>query len=132
MRFLVACCCALALACGGDTRQPVEPVQISRVGTYSLRTVDGLTLPVSLPGGFILTGESLLLNADSTFSTRTDEQWSDAAGVHTTTMTKNGTYSVADLRLTLYFADATALALNFTGDDEVTSRCCSRTWVYRR
>ncbi|HJQ12564.1 MAG TPA: hypothetical protein VJ840_16140 [Gemmatimonadaceae bacterium] len=131
MRFLVACCCLLSLACGGDTKQPVD-VPVSRVGTYSLRTVDGLTLPISISGGFVLTGESLVLNADSTFTTHTDQQYSDASGTHTTTLSSAGTYSVSDLRLTLYFANATALALNFTGDDEVTGHCCSRTWVYRR
>lgn len=57
---------SLLASCGSDSAGPD-----SIVGVYTLRTIDGQTMPVTLStstGELILSAGSLTLNADATFS----------------------------------------------------------------
>jgi hypothetical protein len=129
----VFACVATFVACGGDSSHPVEPA-ISRVGTYTLRTVDGNPLPFAYPDapGYELTAESLTLNADNTFSARTDQRWTEGGQVRTGYVTGAGTYAINGLELRLLFTTGDLALESFTGDDEITGSCCGHSWVYRR
>lgn len=139
LHLLVAC--LLLVACGdsnqpaGPEKQPVEPEPISRVGIYSLRTVDGGQLPYAYPDapGYELTAETLTLNADLTFIGRTDQRYTDGNNqVHTGSVSNSGTYTISGVDVTLRFSSGGVAADNFTGPDELTGHCCGSIWVYRR
>lgn len=84
MRYLALAGLVLAaLACrAGDATSPT----VSIVGNYSLRTVNGGSLPYTFSNGARLTGDLLTINADGTY---TDVGYYSNQG----TTTEQGTYS---------------------------------------
>ena len=52
------------MACAIDATAPSTSVE----GSYSLRTVNGTTLPYTFSNGLQLTGERLVLNSDGSFT----------------------------------------------------------------
>jgi hypothetical protein len=81
---------ALAAACGSDA--PSAPKDIS--GTYVLRTVDGLSLPFTVPNprehAIVINSVTATLNSNSTFAVAgTGTEDGDAS----TVITDAGTYS---------------------------------------
>jgi hypothetical protein len=130
---LSACILSL-LACGGDSTSPVDVTPISRVGTYTLRTVDGKPLPYAYPNtpGYELIAESLTLNGDNTFSARSDQRVTQAGQVTTGSVTNAGTYTITGLVLQLSFSTGQVVLQDFTGPNEITGHCCGSTWVYMR
>ena len=51
-------------ACNSDTTAP----SVSIFGNYSLRTINGNSLPLTLSNGQVLTSDMLTLNTDGTFT----------------------------------------------------------------
>jgi hypothetical protein len=90
---------ATAYACGSDT--PTGPKDVP--GTYSLRTVDGLTLPVAIPNPrthmIVINSVTATLNGNNTYAVAgTGTQDGNA----NTVITDAGTYSQSGS--TLHFA----------------------------
>ena len=83
MRRVVILGLALSLmACGNDATAP----SVSLNGSYSLRTINGSSLPYTFSGGLTLVSDQLTLNPDGSYSDFT--QYSDG-----TISTQNGFYS---------------------------------------
>ena len=74
MRRIALCMAVLALAACNDATSPNG----SAIGSYSLRTVNGSTLPYTFSDGSVLISDQLVLNSDGSymdqahFSNRTD------------------------------------------------------------
>jgi len=87
---------AMASACGKDL--PTAPTDVS--GTYVLRTIDGLSLPVTVPNQrnhlIVLNSATATLNANNTYAlagTGTED------GNAATELTDAGTYSLSGSKL---------------------------------
>ena len=62
MRLLVLCG-ATIVACSNDSTSP----SVSLVGSYSLRTINGNTLPYTFSNGSVLVSDRLTLNSDNSY-----------------------------------------------------------------
>lgn len=106
MRYLIAVLMLAVAACGGDSTGPDSE---SHVGVYTLRTVNGQNLPFTLvqvgSDKLEVTGERLTVNADGTFSGRTDYRLTEAGKVTTETETWFGTYELRGTNVTFTDAD---------------------------
>ena len=122
------------IACGGSasTDTPTEP--ISRVGTYALQTVDAKPLPYPFPDapGYELTAEMLTLNADNTFTARSDQRFTQGTQVTTASVANKGTYAIDGVTLTLTFDGGQTVPTQFRGNNEIVSTASGHTWVYSR
>lgn len=119
-RAFVAVCACLALSltgCGGDSTSPGGS---NVVGTYTLQTVNGGTLPYStdLGGGILLriTAGRITLNADRTFSTAISYEVRQGTSTSSDTDTDNGTYEEANGAVRMTFGDGTQIAGTVSGN----------------
>ena len=102
MRKLGLLVLALGLAaCSNDSTAPSTTVE----GSYSLRTVNGTTLPYTFSNGQQLVSEQLVLNADGTFS--------DASQYNNGTQVDTGYWT--NLNGSITFTDVTANNLTYQG-----------------
>ena len=62
-RILVLAMAATLAACNADSTQPSGTI----IGTYSLRTINGSTLPYTFSSGLTLSSDVLSLNSDGSF-----------------------------------------------------------------
>jgi len=111
-RLALAICAtvALGLACGGDA--PTAPQDFS--GTYSLRTVDGLTPPVTVPNprahAIVINSVTATLNQNNTYAvagTGTED------GNASTVITDAGTFTQSGS--TLNFTSTTFNGATYSG-----------------
>src|SRR5947209_6617228 len=63
-RYLAIAMVAALAACNADSTAPTGTI----VGTYSLRSINGLALPYTFANGTTLMSDMLTLNADGTFT----------------------------------------------------------------
>ena len=63
MRRIALCMAVLALAACNDATSPNG----SAIGSYSLRTVNGSTLPYTFSDGSVLISDQLVLNSDGSY-----------------------------------------------------------------
>lgn len=117
--LVLAAVVASVVACGSDSNGPRDDS-----GTYSLTTVDGSTLPFTVPDTpnhtIVLNSATTTLNPDHTYTISADgvEDGADPA----TVIADHGTYSVSGSTVTFvsalsiesYTAAATTNALTFT------------------
>jgi len=125
---------ATLAACGSDTTNGTGPMNVS--GSYSLATVDGNTLPYTIPG----TGDNVRVVTSATATLNTDNSYTVVAsgtenGSDSQILTDAGTYSVSGSTVTFtsstfggasYSAVATSSTITATvpgvivGSDNVT------------
>lgn len=112
MLLALAACTSIvvATACGSDS--PTAPKDVP--GTYTLRTVDGLTLPVNVPNPrnhlIVINSVTATLNANDTYAvagTGTED------GNASTVFTDAGTFSQSGP--TLHFTSTTLNGATYTG-----------------
>jgi len=131
---------AMSLAgCGGDS---TEPGTLSYVGTYNLAAVNNGALPaLYFPNepGLSITGGATTLRADNSFTETVNySTFFAASGVtELVTVIENGTYTVADSRLTFTIADKSSWrnGLWYTGTvngDKLSFTWDGNSYLYRR
>jgi hypothetical protein len=96
LALAASACVAMASACGKDL--PTAPTDLP--GTYILRTIDGLSLPVTVPNPrnhlIVINSVTATLNANDTYAlagTGTED------GNASTELTDAGTYSLSGTKL---------------------------------
>jgi hypothetical protein len=96
LAFAASTSIAMATACGSDL--PTSPTNVP--GTYILRTIDGLSLPVTVPNPrnhlIVINAVTAVLNANDTYGmagTGTED------GNASTELTDEGTYSLTGSKL---------------------------------
>lgn len=97
--LLLACCVALAVACGGS--DSTSPGAVSVVGAYQLKTVNGASLPALISqtssGKVEVLDDLFTLNADHTYSEVGHLRGTSSNGTVTTSPESDvGTYSSAN------------------------------------
>jgi hypothetical protein len=121
-RILPSLAVLFAVACGGgtDPAGPDGPV----VGTYTLRTVNGLVLPavVGTEQGVTvsITAGALTLRADRTFSATTTARGVGVGTDNTVTAAGAGTYTVSGNAVTLVDASSNARLTGSYANGSVT------------
>lgn len=91
MRKIVVLLAAMSLAaCNNDSTSPNGSV----VGSYSLRTVNGSSLPYTFSNGAVLVSDQLTLNSDGTY-------FDQATFSNASPSTEQGTWSVNNNLITL-------------------------------
>lgn len=105
-KLLMALALIGGMACGGDSATGPSTI----AGTYSLRTLNGSSLPllISLNGAdrYELTDDILVLTTDSSFTQTTHYRTTTAGQVTTPTTVKSGIFSVSGTQVT--FGNAAA------------------------
>lgn len=116
-RFLVLTLALTAFACSGDSTGPGGS-SASVTGTYTLRTVNGSPVPVTvaqLPGYTLrVTAATLTLNSPNTFSSTGTYQETTGSQTVTVTQTCTGTYTVNGTSVA--FAEASSANTDCGGD----------------
>lgn len=130
MRKLATLGLALTLAACGDATGPT-----SIVGLYSLQTVNGETLPVTVfqdaTERFEILGGRVSLNGDGTFSDATDFRYTSGQTVLTDTETATGTYVETGNNITFNVSDGGSYSMAVSGRT-LTQVLEGITLVYRR
>jgi hypothetical protein len=132
--MITVCVVALLAACGRDSTGPSRLI----VGTYTLTTISGQTLPytflqVDEDNRIDVLAGAIILNADGTFSDQTELRFvvdgeaevelDDAVGTYT--LTANAlTFSTSDGRVYTAVLD--------TGTGTITQNVQGQVFVYRR
>ena len=133
-RILPSLAVLLVVACGGGS-DPASPDD-SVVGTYTLRTVNGATLPavVGTEQGVTVsvTAGGLTLRADRTFSATTTARGVGAGTDATVTATGAGTYTVSGNAVTLVDASSNARLTGSYANGSVTMAQDGFVSVYTR
>ena len=117
-----------ALACSDN--KTTAPTVESLAGTWSLRTVDGASLPIVLPAAVgtvrTLRADVLTLGPTGTVRRETTTRDSSAAGASTIVSVETGTYAVTNNRIVLPFGSApatpTQITLTFSGQQHLYRR----------
>jgi hypothetical protein len=94
------------LGCGGS---PTTPSATNTVGTYTLISANGRSLPAVVSGsagsGFLqeVTGGFMELRADQTFAWRTDYRYTNSGQITSSTSSGDGSYSLTGTVMTLTY-----------------------------
>lgn len=119
-RAFVAVCAALMLSltgCGGDSTGSVSDI----AGTYTLISVSGVLLPVTLfeadADKVEVTAGSIVLNEDRTFSGSLTVQETESGSVTTETQPLVGRYSRSKDALTFTFTGGEQVPASISGND---------------
>jgi hypothetical protein len=116
------------VACSNDTT--TAPTVEALAGTWSLRTVDGASLPIVLPaigtGVRTLRSDVLTLGATGTLRRETTTRDSSAVGASTIVSVETGTYAVTNNRIVLPFGTAPASL------SQITLTISGQQHIYRR
>ena len=110
---------ALCLACGGGTGDPTSP-QAQVVGTYTLQTADGKTVPATVQQDPTLTievlGGSATIDANGTCSIKLSYRGTGSDGsVMTADPVQTCTWQLSGATLGLRWSDNTTSTASFTG-----------------
>ena len=122
-----------ALACGGDG---ATAPQASVVGAYSLKTVNGASLPITMEevGSNkveILYG-TLTLNTDGTFNSSAMYRVTHEDVTSAVPGFGHGTYTLRGKALTFAYPDSTTESATWDGANEITLSTEGYTVVFRR
>lgn len=131
MRFLTALIFSLLSACSDATGPELSPV-----GVYHLRTINGAPLPYTIAQlgtdrVEVATG-IIILNADGTFTERTSFRITEASGTRTEEQGTSGTYTTNGSVVQLSPAGAGRYSVALSDNRVLTQTVDSFVLVYRK
>lgn len=124
--------CVLA-ACGGD---PASPAAASVAGTYTLRSIDGVAVPVAratrvAADSDVIVSATLVLFPEHTFTERLQARFRTGGQVTSTDDTFYGQYVVTGSTVTLTYMTGGVVSATI-GDGTLAATPDGRVWQYGR
>jgi hypothetical protein len=131
-RVLIASVMIFQLACSGDDLAGSSTV----TGSYRLRTINGASLPFTVPGGGAVKTEVMdgVINLYEGFTFAESGNWRITTNgqVSTTTISKTGSYSLLGIKVILSASDGGQPRITTVEGTTMTIVEAGMTWVFRK